>query len=277
MFERKVETLKKILNHLDDEFFKTINGDKKLYYACRGDYITIYYNGLVWAKVGPKSINLSKEIKDRIKKFESSDLPFADKLNYFLKNSEIIKSEIDKTEFTKKQIERNNETKLASKFGFSEEVAVIDIEATIPKNEKIINKKTEKYKKAEIDMVIYDTKRKILYLTEYKCKESSMKNASGVIEHYLDMKQVIEKCKENFVRAEIDVYNMRANKKVNYNGVEVRIALCFSNIDAYKISNVLKNIDKKDDIYVWFGETLDNVDFGKEPETVSGFITKYVK
>lgn len=276
MFERRVETLKKILNHLNGEFFRTIE-DGELYYACRGDYITIYYNGLVWAKVGPKSINLGKEIKNRIKKFESSDLSFADKLNYFLKNSEIIKGEIDKTEFTKKQIERNNETRLASKFGFSKEMAVIDIEATIPKNEKIINRKTGKYKKAEIDMVVYDTKRKILYLTEYKCKESSIKNASGVIEHYLDMKQVIEKCKENFVRAEIDVYNMRSNKKVNYNGVEVRIALCFSDIDPYKISNVLKNIDKKDDIYVWFGETLDNVDFGKEPETVRGFITKYVK
>lgn len=279
MFERKVKTLEKILNHLDGDFFKSINEDKELYYACRSDYISIYYKGIVWAKVGPESINLGTEISNRIQCFECRNLSLNEKLIYFLKNSKSIKNEIDKTNFTKKQIERKNETKLASEYGFSKEMVVIDIEATIPKDEKIISRKTGDYKKAEIDMVVFDEKRKILYLTEYKCKESSMKNASGVIEHYSDMIQVLEKCRENFVKAEIDVYNMMTGKSIDYSDVEIKIALCFSDIDSAKVINVLDcdEIEQKDSIYIWVGEALDAVDFAIQPETVLNFVRDHTK
>lgn len=280
MFKRDVLELMKIYEKNKAFFEKIRNDDKELYMAFRTDgnnsYISIYCGSVVFAQIDKKGIQdkYSVSIKNGGFSFFDGLEKCSDKFQYYFENKELLKDAIKKTRFYQTQVERNQETLLGKKYGIDRDVVVVDVETKIPEDEGVVNEVGEA-KAPEIDMVIFDSNKNVLYLTEYKCKDISLKNASGVIEHYSDMKQVLGKCKMNLVSSEISVYNMISGKDVNFNDVEVRIALCFSDIDAYKILRVLKNVDEKDDIYVWFGETLDDVDFEKEPETVGGFITKY--
>jgi len=282
MFKRNIIELKKIYEQNKVLLKKIKNEDDELYIAFRSDenqnkdYISIYYGSVVFALLDKNGIgyNYSDSIKKGAQEFFEGLDKCADKNEYYFEKRKLLKDAIEETSFYKRQAERNKETLLGKKFDIDSDKrsVVLDVEAKIPEDEGIVGENNNK-KSPEIDMVVYDSIKNVIYLTEYKCKERSVKdNKAGIIQHYSDMKQIIEKCGENFVKSEIDVYNMMTGKTIDYRTVKLKIALCFSDINRKKIVNALDGIENKDEIYVWYGDELEDVQLSVDPITVSEFI-----
>ena len=271
MFDRNIEKLSEIYNKHKSFFVRIDDVDDELYVAYRTDqkknYISIYCGSVVFATVG-----INKIYADGINRIKGAGEFFAglenaeNKFDYYIEKRQLLKDAIYDTEFYKRNQERKRQIKIAKNHGKEKKVCVLDVETAIPSDNGVKNKNPE------IDMVVYDSEKNILYLTEYKCNDITLSGETGVEGHYSDMKKVLEneELKKAIVAGQVGIYEMLTSKKVDKSKTDVKIAFCFTELDKVTVNKSLKKIEDNE-VAIWAFPKAESVDFSKDPIPVKDY------